>query len=313
MRIVHSIEHPLTDTRTLLTIGKFDGVHLGHQLLIRTATDRARQCGCASAVLTFEPHPGLVIRPERELRLLTSLDERIELISCYDPHVLIIAPFTHEVMNTTAYEYMSQLCSIMPLCELWTGSNFALGRDREGDIQRLMEIGDQLGYAVGSVAPMLVEGAPISSSRVRNLLRDGIVEGIDILLGRPFSIRGVVVEGDHRGRTIGFPTANVQLNDPLHAVPANGVYVCRAYVEDIAKPAVVNIGVRPTFDGHHQTIEAHILDWSGTIYGKTMRLAFLHRLRGEQRFRGTDDLVAQITRDVAQARDVLKKLQGSRI
>jgi riboflavin kinase/FMN adenylyltransferase len=305
MNIAYSLDERLTEVPTLLTIGKFDGFHLGHQLLIRTAVERAQQCRCGSAVLTFDPHPGMVVHPERKMRLLTSVQERIELIGRFDPDLLIVAPFNRQVMQMSAYDYMRKICDALPLRELWMGANFALGRNREGDVQRLMEIGEELGYGVGSVAPMLVEGAPVSSSRVRQLLRDGIVEGIEVLLGRPFKLQGTVVEGDHRGRQIGFPTANIQLDDPLHAVPANGVYVCRAFVEQQAFPAVVNIGIRPTFDGKTPTVEAHLLNWDGDLYGWRLTLHFLHRLRGEVRFGSVDELVAQIERDVQRARELL--------
>ncbi len=309
MHMAYSLDTPLTTKPTLLTIGKFDGFHLGHQLLIRTAVDRAKQCGCHSAVLTFDPHPGVVLRPEHPPRLLTSLQERINLIRTINPHLLIIAPFNEEVMQMSARDYLLKITQAVPLRELWMGGNFALGKDREGDFYRLMEIGEELGYGVGSVAPMLIEGAPVSSSRVRQLLQDGIVEGIETLLGRPFTLRGRVVLGDQRGRTIGFPTANLQLDDPIHAIPANGVYACRARRDgdpsDI--PAVVNIGMRPTFNSQHHTIEAHLLDWEGILYGDILEVVFLHRLRGEQKFASVDGLIQQIQRDVEQTRELLSQ------
>lgn len=305
MQIAHSLDQKLTDKPTLLSIGKFDGFHRGHQLLIQTAIDRARTCGCTSAVMTFHPHPRQVTNPQGNIQLLTSLDERIELIATLDPDWLIIVPFTQEIMRTSAYDFMQLVYQVIPLRELWTGANFALGRNREGNVYRLMEIGDMLGYSVGSVPPMIIEGAPVSSSRVRNLLRDGIVEGIEVLLGRPFSLHGKVVVGEQRGRTIGFPTANIEMEYKDHAVPAKGVYACCTTIDDISYTAVVNIGVRPTFDIGEQTIEAHVLDWSGDLYGQDLRIDFLHRLRGEQRFSGVDDLKAQIERDIRRSRELL--------
>lgn len=304
MRIAYSLEQPLTDRPTLLTIGKFDGFHIGHQLLVRTATERARQCCCASAVLTFDPHPDFVVHPEHHTRLLTTLEERIHLIGSFEPEVLVVAPFNQTVKHMTAYEYMTLVHDAMPLRELWMGPNFALGHNREGTMPRLMQIGEELGYAVGSVAPTLVEGAPVSSSRIRKMLSDGIVEGIEVLLGRHFSLEGVVVEGDQRGRTIGFPTANLAL-DPWRALPANGVYACYAYLEGTRFVAVVNIGVRPTFGQPPiQTVEAHLIGWSGNAYGAKLRLEFWHRLRGEQKFSGIEELKAQIARDVARTREL---------
>lgn len=304
MQIAYSLDHPLTDRPTVLVIGKFDGVHLGHQLLIRTAVERAQQLGFHSAVLTFEPHPDVVIRLGRELYLLTSLEERIALIAALNPDLLIVAPFTRETMGTPAYDYMRQICTAVPLRELWVGSDFALGRKREGDVPRLMEIGQELGYAVGTVAPVQVGGAPVSASRVRQLLYASDVQGVIPLLGRPFWLRGVVVEGDRRGHTLGFPTANIAV-DPVHALPADGVYACRVNLADGLLPAVTNVGTRPTFEGVRRTVEAHLLDWSGNLYGQTLRLEFWHHLRGERKFNGIDELVAQIGRDAERARALL--------
>ncbi len=307
MQIEHSLEQPLTNRPVVLTIGKFDGFHLGHQALIRTATERARARNFASAVLTFDPHPGQVLSPERNVRLLTSINERIEMIGSYDPDLLIIVPFTRTMMNTSAEECMRKICHALPLRELWTGANFVLGRNREGTLPRLIDIGRDMGYTVGSLAPVMVEGVPVSSSRVRRLLSDGIVETLSALMGRPYGIVGRVVQGDGRGRTIGVPTANLAV-DPLRALPASGVYACCARTErapDTPVPAVVNIGTRPTFGGEEQTIEAHLLDWNGNLYGQTLRLAFWQRLRGERKFGHVNELVAQIQRDIARAREVL--------
>lgn len=307
MQIAYSLEKQLTNKATLLTIGKFDGFHKGHQLLIQTAVEQAQRCKCCSAVLTFDPHPDQVIHPERDIRLLTTLDERIELIATFNPDILIVLPFTPALMNTTAEAFMRQVCAALPLRELWVGANFSVGYRREGNISRLIEIGEQLNYSVGSVAPLLVEGAPVSSSRVRSLLRDGVVEGVEALLGRRFSVRGVVVRGDRRGHTIGYPTANLALN-PIHALPAHGVYACYATIETLPQrlPAIVNIGVRPTFAGSHPTVEAHLLDWDGNLYGQKIQLSFWYRLRGEQRFGGIDELREQIRRDEAQARELFR-------
>lgn len=305
MQIAHSLESRLTDRPTVLTIGKFDGVHLGHQRLVRTAVARARELGCLSAVLTFEPHPDVVIRPERELYLLTSLDERSELLGQLGPDLLVVAPFSRETMSTPAAEYMRRICAALPLRELWVGSDFALGRGREGNVPRLQEIGQDLGYTVGTVDAVELAGAPVSASRARQCLYAGDVQGVIPLLGRPFWIRGPVEEGDRRGQTIGYPTANIAVA-PVHALPADGVYACQVYLDAEPLPAVTNVGTRPTFAGTRRTVEAHLLDWQGNLYGQTVRLEFLHHLRGEQKFSGIDELVAQIGRDAQRARELLR-------
>lgn len=288
----------------MLTIGKFDGVHLGHQRLVRGAVARAQQLGFASAVLTFEPHPDVVIRPERELYLLTSLEERIELLAQLGPELLLVVPFSRETMTTPAGDYMRQICTVLPLRELWVGEDFALGRGREGTVPRLRAIGQELGYTVETMGAVELDGAPVSASRVRQRLYAGDVEGAIPLLGRPFWIRGTVVQGDRRGHELGFPTANIAVA-PVHALPADGVYACRVYLNGEALPAVTNVGTRPTFGGTRRTVEAHLLDWSGNLYGEHLRLEFLHHLRGEQKFNGIDELVAQIGRDATRARELL--------
>lgn len=307
MQIVYSLTPGITDQPVVLTMGKYDGVHLGHQQLIRTTVERARELGMRSVVLTWEPHPNAVIRPDQPLRLITLLDEKIARIADLGPDLLIIAPFTSETKATSAEAYMAQIHAAVPLRELWVGEGFAMGRERTGDVPSLMAIGRDLGFAVGAVSEVRNSTTRVSASLVRERLDAGDVTGAQALLGRSFALRGTVVEGDKRGRTIGFPTANMQI-DPLQIVPADGVYACRAFLADGSAylPAVTNIGVRPTFDGLRRTVEAHLLDWSGDLYGQVVRLTFEQRLRGEQKFASIDDLVAQIRRDADAARTLLR-------
>lgn len=306
MEIVRSLTPGLTTQPAVLTMGKYDGLHLGHQYLIRTTVERARELGMRSVVLTWDPHPNAVIRPDQPLRLITLLDEKIARIADLGPDLLVIAPFTAATKATTAEAYMAQIYAAVPLRELWVGEHFAMGRGRAGDVPSLMAIGRDLGFAVGAVSEVRNSALPVSASLVRERLDAGDVQGAQALLGRSFALRGLVVEGDKRGRTIGFPTANVQI-DPLQILPADGVYACRAFLADgsTALPAVTNIGVRPTFDGLRRTVEAHLLEWSGDLYGQVVRLTFEQRLRGEQKFSGIDALVAQIRRDADAARQFL--------
>ena len=304
MEIMHALDPGSSHHPVVLTMGKFDGLHLGHQRLIATAIERAQALGLESAVLTWEPHPNAVLRPDQPLRLLTSLEEKIELIARQNPDRLIIAPFTSGTMTTSAEAYMAEVSAAFPLRELWVGEDFAMGRGRSGNVARLRAIGTELGFAVGTVGSVRLDGAPVSASRVRELLEAGDLAGVALLLGRAFSLRGRVISGDRRGRQIGFPTANLQIA-PEHILPADGVYACRAYLDAVSIPAVTNIGVRPTFDGLRRTTEAHLLDWSGDLYERSLRLEFVARLRGEQRFTGVEALVAQIGRDVAAARELL--------
>ena len=230
MQLVHGLVHSINEHATILTIGAFDGVHRGHQYLIDSAVRRARELGCQSAVLTFDPHPDLVIHPERDRLYLTSLEERAELIARLGADLLIVMPFTRETMSLSAQDFMSRTCESVALRELWVGWDFALGRKREGNLARLRQIGQQLGYMVHPVAAFaLADGTPISSTRIRDALAAGDLETAAMLLGRPFAVQGQVTLGDQRGRTIGFPTANVDV-DQLHVLPADGVYICDAEV-----------------------------------------------------------------------------------
>ena len=306
MELVQGLPQPINERATVLTIGAFDGVHLGHRHLITTTVRRAGALGFQSAVLTFDPHPDLVLHPSRNRLYLADLEERIELISALGVDLLIVLPFTGEVMALSAQQFMSRICQAVALRELYVGWDFALGRRREGDLPRLREIGKGLGYGVHTVEPFNLDGATISSTRIRNLLRAGDVEEAATLLGRAFTVRGPVIEGDRRGRKIGFPTANIAV-DQQRMLPGDGVYVCRAWLDDRHYGAVTNVGVRPTFDGTRRTVEAYLLDFAGDIYGVTLRLGFLHRLRGEQKFDGITALVEQITRDTGAAREWLKQ------
>jgi riboflavin kinase/FMN adenylyltransferase len=306
MELVQGLPQPINERPTALTIGAFDGVHLGHQLLIGSAVRRAQALDWQSAVLTFDPHPNLVIRPDRERLYLASLEERIEQIADLGVDLLIVLPFNRDTMALTAHEFMSRVCGAIALRELWIGHDFALGRGREGNLDRLRDIGHQLGYGVHPVEPLLLDSAPVSSTRIRSALAEGDLLDAARLLGRPFGLRGLVTEGARRGRTIGFPTANVAA-DLQHMLPADGVYVCRAQVAGQRYGAVTNVGMRPTFAGAHRTVEAYLLDFADDIYGEMLRLDFLHRLRGERKFDGIAALVAQITSDVAAARQWLKE------
>ncbi|HJZ49555.1 MAG TPA: bifunctional riboflavin kinase/FAD synthetase [Roseiflexaceae bacterium] len=307
MELVHGLLHSINEHATVMTIGAFDGVHRGHQHLIGSTVRRARELGCQSAVLTFDPHPDLVIHPDRDRLYLTSLEERAELIAGLGADLLIVMRFTRETMGLSAHEFMSQVRGAVALRELWIGWDFALGRKREGDLARLRQIGQQLGYTVHPVdAFVLADGTPISSTRIRSTLAAGDLESAAMLLGRPFAVSGPVSEGDRRGRTIGFPTANIAV-DEQHVLPADGVYVCHAEVWGRRYGAVANIGVRPTFEGSRRKVEAYLLDFADDIYGETLRLTLRQRLRGEKKFDGIAALVAQITADVAEARAWLRE------
>jgi riboflavin kinase/FMN adenylyltransferase len=295
---------PLTQS-AYLTIGNFDGVHRGHQALVSQMVQAAHDTDCLAGLLTFDPHPLSVLRPDVPLAYLTSADERAEVLAALGLDFVLVMPFSRQVAALSAAEFMSTLAGNIPLRALWIGPDFALGRGREGNAARLSEIGASLGYSVQIVPPFDWQGQPVRSSRVRTLLgEDGDATLAAEMLGKPYQVWGTVTTGAQRGRTIGFPTANLAL-PPERLAPANGVYACWAWRAARGTPAVVNVGVRPTFDNAHRSIEAFLLDFSGDLYGETMGLSFVARLRGEQRFSSIDALVQQIEADVASARRVL--------
>jgi riboflavin kinase/FMN adenylyltransferase len=304
MELVHGLPQPINERPTILTVGVFDGVHRGHQHLIGTVVRRAQLLECQSAALTFDPHPDLVVRPDSGRLYLASLADRAEQIERLGVDLLIVLPFTRERMSQSALDFMRQVCGAIALRELWAGPDLSVGHKREGSLSRLAEIGHDLGYTVHPMEPLSIDGAQIRSTRIRHALEAGDVEQSERLLGRPFELRGTVVSGDKRGRTIGFPTANVSV-DAQQALPANGVYICAVEIAGEQYGAVTNVGTRPTFDGVARRVEAYLLDFGREIYGESVRVRFLHRLRAEQKFDGIAALIAQITQDVADGRAYL--------
>jgi riboflavin kinase/FMN adenylyltransferase len=290
-----------------LTIGSFDGIHLGHQEIIRTLTAEAREVGASAAVLTFYPHPAEVLRGRDFPFYLTSPDEKAGLLEKLGVDVVITHPFDREVASTSAHEFMNVLFQHLEFRHLKVGHDFSLGRNREGNAQILREIGKDLGYDVTQIPPLKIDDQIVSSSRIRFLLGAGQVEEAARLLGRNYTIQGKIVIGDQRGQTIGFPTANFDIWK-MRAIPAAGVYVSRVEFNGTIYDAVTNIGVRPTFETSPvpPRVEAHLLDFQGDLYGQSLKLEFLQRLRGEQRFASIDELVHQIQRDINSARSILE-------
>jgi len=306
MQHVTSLEDLHLTRPACLTIGAFDGVHRGHQVLIGDMVKRAHTTGRAAMVLTFYPHPSVVLRGRRPAFYISTPEEKAEYLSTLGVDAVVTHPFNQEVANVTAADFVARLVEYARLSELWCGADFALGHNRQGDVPFLRAEGERRGFTVNVVDAVLMEGEVISSTRIRQALRDGAVETVARYLGRPFRLPGQVVEGARRGRTIGIPTANLAVWEE-RAFPAVGVYACRAEHTGGIHPAVVNIGFRPTFDGRESqpTIEAHLLDFSGDLYGSTVTLEFIARLRPEMKFPGVEALVAQIRRDISEARQIL--------
>jgi riboflavin kinase/FMN adenylyltransferase len=289
-----------------LTVGVFDGVHRGHQQIIRDLTTGAHTNEAPAVVLTFDPHPATVLTG-RELKSLTLPDERAALLEELDVDVVITERFTRELSAVSAHDFMSRLTRRLGLRHLMIGYDFALGKGREGNAARLTEIGSELGYTVEVVPAVSDESGVISSTEIRKLIEVGNVAEARRLLGHPYSLHGPVIHGDGRGKTIKVPTANIAYS---HAkmIPARGIYACWASLGDERYQAAINIGTNPTFTPDKQTpnVEVHLLDFQrGDIYGEDLHLEFVTRLRDELKFDSVDVLVAQIWKDVANARKVL--------
>jgi len=304
MKIISDLAQPSSDLDSVVTIGAFDGVHLGHQSLIRRLVARARTLHCQAVLITFHPHPSEVLTGRKVPRYLTTPGEKAALLERLDIDLLAILAFTPQLARTTASEFVAQLCNALGMRELWVGPNFALGHKREGDIPTLHKLGQKLGFKLRVVEPVVNEGRVITSSWIRELVIRGEVEKAARLLGRLYSVVGEVVHGDHRGRLLGFPTANLKVRAE-RITPLNGVYAGYGWVGDERHPAVINIGVRPTFADHERLLEAHLLDFDGDLYGTDLMVEFVKRLRPEVKFDSVETLIAQIHRDVARAREIL--------
>jgi riboflavin kinase/FMN adenylyltransferase len=293
-----------------LTIGNFDGIHRGHQALLAALQRFATAHGMASALLTFDPHPLRVLRPQQPLHLLTTPLERLHLATPLGVDLGVIYPFSHAVAAQEPAQFMEALVRALNVRALVVGPDFALGRNRSGNLDVLTTLGQALGYVVQVIEPVAWEGHAVRSSAIRALLATGDVAAAAALLGRPYHATGLVVRGDQRGRQIGIPTANLRLPDDK-LWPADGVYATRTYVHDRPGvslfPSATNLGVRPTVGGTEHRFETHLLDFpeagaSDDLYGQRLTVEFVMRLRGEQKFNSFGDLVAQIHADIAQAR-----------
>lgn len=309
MQIVKELAELTPERETMLTIGVFDGVHLGHQHLIKRLNKEAAERGLLSGVVTFRGHPQEMLCPEIELTFLTSVEERISLIQNLGVEFITILSFTPEIAQLSARQFVSSLKEQLKMQGLVIGPDFALGRGREGNATVLNALGQELGFTVTSVPQLTVEGQVVSSTLIRQALSRGDMKLVARLLGRHFTLSGVVVIGGERGRLLGFPTANMT-PEPSRALPPDGVYVTWAGVDNELYPAVTNIGIRPTFGGGERTIEAHILDFNGDLYGGKVALQFVERVRGEIHFATPEELQRQIDRDVERARALLKQKRG---
>lgn len=302
---------PFPDERTVLTIGAYDGLHLGHQSVIAQVRALASERNARSAVVTFDRHPATIVRPESAPRLLTDHTQRLELFEATGVDAAVVLPFDQAQADESPLSFVERvLVKCLRAEVVVVGDDFHFGRNREGNVGLLREIGATYGFEVEPV--LLVprpDGVdePVSSTAIRRALAGGNVTLATQLLGRPFEARGIVVQGDQRGRLLGFPTANVEVSNRV-CLPADGVYA-GAYErpDGTVHPCAINLGRRPTFYEHadHSLLEAHLIDFEGDLYGEAARVRFQGFLRSERKFDGIDALVAQLKQDIEHARDLV--------
>ena len=300
MWIRRDIESLTLSGPTGLTIGAFDGVHRGHKALIRWMVAEAQQAGMEAVALTFDPLPRLVLGHNTN-GALSTLEERLDYMASLGLDGVIVLPFDRHTSAITATDFVTWLVEKLSLAGLWVGPDFALGHNHAGDFPFLEAMGARLGFTVSQFGESVCrDGLPVRSSRIRHALKTGDLAQANDCLGHPYRLTGVVEHGRQRGRALGFPTANLQL-PAGRLLPANGVYVCWAYLRGERFDAIVNVGTRPTFNQYLPTVEAHLLDFSRDVYGERVSLDFLHRLRDELRFSSLEALVEQIRTDQTNA------------
>jgi riboflavin kinase/FMN adenylyltransferase len=285
-----------------VTIGKFDGVHRGHQHLVGLLLEEARQRDLASVVVTLHPHPISVLRPGTPISYLCSLEERVSLLQGLGVDQVAVLSFTSELAQLSYQEFVGLIIDQLDMKLLLAGPDLALGRGRAGNVEALQQLAPERGFELSVVNLLKDDEAKVGSGAVRDALAGGEMELVTQLLGRHFALRGPVVRGEERGRTIGFPTANIAVGPDL-ALPKFGVYVTRSYLGETTYESVTNIGKRPTFEDDRPTIETFILDFDGDCYEQELKIELLSRVRDEVRFDGIDTLKAQIAADVQTARD----------
>jgi len=305
MRVEEELASLSPGRDTLLTIGVFDGVHRGHQHLLAQLTERARQQGYTSGVVTFHRHPQEVLSPRTRLPFLTDLTERTELLKGEGVGAIITLSFTSELARLGARQFLNYLKKYLRMRGLVVGPDFTLGRNQEGNIDCLRKLGEDMGFTVTVVPPVTLDGEVVSSTAIRQALAAGDMKKVLRLAGRPFSLSGRVASGAGRGSTLGFPTANLEIA-PEQALPPDGVYATWAHLDGRTHRSMTDIGQHPTFGGGQRGVEVYILDYSGDLYGQKLRIDIMERLRGEQQFATTEALKKQIAEDIEQGKLILQ-------
>jgi riboflavin kinase/FMN adenylyltransferase len=292
------------DRDSLVTIGVFDGVHLGHKYLISQLKELASQQGLCTVVITFHKHPQEVLNPHSQPPFLSDAREKAELLKKEGVDAVIVLTFNRQLASLSARDFLTLLQEKVRMKGLVIGPDFALGRNSEGNIGALRQLGAEMGFSVTVIPPVRKNGEIISSTAVRRALADGDMERVQWLMGRPFSLHGRVIHGKGRGAGLGFPTVNLDIL-PGQAVPSDGVYATRAYVDNLTFPSVTNVGTNPTFGDTERAVESYLLDYHDNLYEREVKIDFIHKLRSEIKFESAEELVKQIGADIRQTKAIL--------
>ncbi len=307
MRLFHGTDNAEIQRPTVLTLGVFDGLHLGHQLIMRTVVDRARAVGAVPTAITFDPHPRAVLHPASAPPLLQTLDQKVDGFGVLGIEQTIVIRFTEEFSRIPAGNFLRDVVhERLQAREVYLGRGFAFGHNRAGNIDLLRQVSTDLGFAAGEVPEVSLRGQRVSSSKIRGLLARGKVNLARRMLGRPYGVEGRVERGKERGHVLGFPTAN--LHPQNRVIPANGVYVTGTLLDGQWRRSITNVGTRPTFEtAREPSVETFVMDWSGDLYGDVIRVRFLYRLRDEKKFNSLEQLRTQIERDVGRAESYFER------
>jgi riboflavin kinase/FMN adenylyltransferase len=304
----HIDDQNLSVPGSVVTMGNFDGIHLGHQTLIHNAVEESMQLVCPSIVMTFEPHPLKILAPERAPRLILSYQDKMDFLQSLGVEIVIAQHFDLPFANIEAEEFVIRLLvDRLKVTKLWVGRDLRFGRSRKGGVDDLFRLAPSGGFQVGIVEPILLQGVRISSSRVRRLIEEGRVDEVRAMLGRYHFVSGHVVAGHGRGREMGFPTANI--SSRTEVLPSDGIYATVFEVNQEKWPSVSSIGVNPTFGAGPRTVESFIFDFAADIYGASVKLSFVKRIREERKFAALRDLVAQMHEDVKTAKAIFQGLR----